>query len=422
MSKHIKIEILAIKEIIMKYSGKIPLANKPKFEKDLNMIFQDLDNTVDYDSLEQIKNLAKTRLLTLKRLYGDIDLQNQESIKKKVEDDIIRLSKIKVKISPDKEEIKVNDPSAKILEEYQDDKFFDDIKNVIKDLERHQSEFQNHQAIDKSNAFNKSKIEEFRKQNDELNLKLFNILKEKKESEKKKSQTNLTGDMVKNIVSEVIKSNKMDEKALENFDFENFAKHANLNNLDNQSPLNFLKNATKEDHERMKQYEENNTKLQEGPLPNLDEEPSPEEKERIKEMLSKELKKDDENFDVEGEKIFKNIRSEDQFNKILENKEIKLELTEQNLQKDLPEIIKQRIINYEKWKAENEIIRQEVDGEIKLDNYGSIEFKFYETDDEEDSAEKTGKGIMISFIRNVCFQRRKDGQGKSKKKKSNHLF
>ncbi len=407
MSKHIKNEILAIKDIILKYSGKIPLASKPKFEKDLNMIFQDLDNTVDYDSLEQIKNLAKTRLLTLKRLYGDIDLQDKESIKKKVDDDIIRLSKIKVKISPEKEEIKVNDPSTKNIEEYQDDKFFDDIKNVIKDLERHQAEFQNKQTIDKSIAFNKSKVEEFRKQNDELNLKLFNLVKEKKDNEKKKSsQSNLTGNMVKDIISEVMKSNKMDEKTLENFDFENFAKHANLNNLDKESPLNFLKNTTKEDHEKMKQFEENSN-FPEGTLPNLEEEePSPEEKQRIKEMLSNESKKDDENFDVEGEKIFKNIRSEDRFNKILENKDIKLELTEQNLEKDLPENVKQRIINYEKWKAENEIIRQEVDGEIKLDNYGSIEFKFYETDDEEDSAEKTGKGIMTSFIRNLRFQRR----------------
>ena len=62
---------------------------------------------------------------------------------------------------------------------------------------------------------------------------------------------------------------------------------------------------------------------------------------------------------------------------------IKVELTEDVLNKNLSESSKNRIIEYENWKAENEIIRQKMDGEIKLDNYGSLEFKFYQDDEEE---------------------------------------
>ena len=44
---------------------------------------------------------------------------------------------------------------------------------------------------------------------------------------------------------------------------------------------------------------------------------------------------------------------------------IKVELTEDVLNKNLSESSKNRIIEYENWKAENEIIRQKMDGEIK---------------------------------------------------------
>ena len=44
MSKHIKNEISAIKNIILKYGVKIPSNNIAKFEKDLKMIFNELFN------------------------------------------------------------------------------------------------------------------------------------------------------------------------------------------------------------------------------------------------------------------------------------------------------------------------------------------------------------------------------------------
>ena len=76
----------------------------------------------------------------------------------------------------------------------------------------------------------------------------------------------------------------------------------------------------------------------------------------------------------------------------MDKTDINIELTENVLDKHLPETVKNRIREYEHWKAENEIIRQEMDGEIKLDNYGSLEFNFYETDEEKDSTKTTGKG------------------------------
>ena len=100
---------------------------------------------------------------------------------------------------------------------------------------------------------------------------------------------------------------------------------------------------------------------------------------------------------------------------------IKVELTEDVLNKNLSESSKNRIIEYENWKAENEIIRQKMDGEIKLDNYGSLEFKFYQDDEEEkDIDESTGKGNknFLFILENFVFRDGKMIKGKAKKRKT----
>ena len=270
MSKHIKNEITAIKNIILKYGIKIPPNNITKFDKDIKMIFQEVEDTIDYDSLEQIKNLAKTKLSSLKRLYGDLENDSQEKIQKKVDEDIFRISHLKVNVS-NKDDFKQNNESVKNIEEYNDTKYFDEISKIVRDIESHEQEAMK-SDYDKKICFNKEKVEEYRKKSDEMNMILYKIVKER-EDKLKESNVNsegkkgLTPDMMKSMISEILKSNNIDEKMMENFDFDSFAKSANLGNLEKSSPLDFMKNIPKE---------LNKNKIGE------EEEPSPEEKEKIR--------------------------------------------------------------------------------------------------------------------------------------------
>ena len=274
MSKHIKNEITAIKNIILKYGIKIPPNNITKFDKDIKMIFQEVEDTIDYDSLEQIKNLAKTKLSSLKRLYGDLENESQEKIQKKVDEDIFRISHLKVNVS-NKDDFKQNNESVKNIEEYNDTKYFDEISKIVRDIESHEQEAMK-SDYDKKICFNKEKVEEYRKKSDEMNMILYKIVKER-EDKLKESNVNsegkkgLTPDMMKSMISEILKSNNIDEKMMENFDFDSFAKSANLGNLEKSSPLDFMKNIPKE---------LNKNKIDE------EEEPSPEEKEKIRQLLN----------------------------------------------------------------------------------------------------------------------------------------
>ena len=274
MSKHIKNEITAIKNIILKYGIKIPPNNITKFDKDIKMIFQEVEDTIDYDSLEQIKNLAKTKLSSLKRLYGDLENDSQEKIQKKVDEDIFRISHLKVNVS-NKDDFKQNNESVKNIEEYNDTKYFDEISKIVRDIESHEQEAMK-SDYDKKICFNKEKVEEYRKKSDEMNMILYKIVKER-EDKLKESNVNsegkkgLTPDMMKSMISEILKSNNIDEKMMENFDFDSFAKSANLGNLEKSSPLDFMKNIPKE---------LNKNKIDE------EEEPSPEEKEKIRQLLN----------------------------------------------------------------------------------------------------------------------------------------
>ena len=274
MSKEIKNEITAIKNIILKYGIKIPPNNITKFDKDIKMIFQEVEDTIDYDSLEQIKNLAKTKLSSLKRLYGDLENDSQEKIQKKVDEDIFRISHLKVNVS-NKDDFKQNNESVKNIEEYNDTKYFDEISKIVRDIESHEQEAMK-SDYDKKICFNKEKVEEYRKKSDEMNMILYKIVKER-EDKLKESNVNsegkkgLTPDMMKSMISEILKSNNIDEKMMENFDFDSFAKSANLGNLEKSSPLDFMKNIPKE---------LNKNKIDE------EEEPSPEEKEKIRQLLN----------------------------------------------------------------------------------------------------------------------------------------
>jgi len=60
----------------------------------------------------------------------------------------------------------------------------------------------------------------------------------------------------------------------------------------------------------------------------------------------------------------------------------------------------------EQWKAENDIIKEKIDGEIRVNPYGNVEFDFFkDTDDSHNEKEKTNEksentGVSKIFIKN----------------------
>ena len=252
MSKHIKNEIITLKNLILKYKIRIPTPNQTKFDKDINMIFHELDNTVDYDSLNEIKNMARTQLISLKRLYGEVDVE-KEKLNKQVDEDMIKLSKLKINHSLKNDEYVINKEKEKNanlnVEEFIDDNtYFDEVNKLVKELQAKNIELQKDQ-LDRNISFNKEKVEEYRKKVDEINLQLYHIAREKRdklneEKAKTSGKSDMTGKMAKQMISEILKNQQTDlgEEALEGFDFESFAKNVNLNNADHMNPFQKFKN------------------------------------------------------------------------------------------------------------------------------------------------------------------------------------
>ena len=268
MSKHIKNEIISLKNSILKYKIKIPSPNQIKFDKDIKMIFHEMDNTVDYDSLNDIKNMARIKLISLRRLYGDLEVE-KEKLNKQVDEDMIRLSKLKINKNMKTEEYVINDEKEKNanlnLEEFIDDKtYFDEVNKLVKELESKNLEIQNY-PTDRNISFNKEKVEEYRKEVDKINLQLYHLAREKQEKlniekAKTKGKKEMTGDMAKQMISEILKQNKMDKEDLEGFDFESFAKNANMNNAEHMNPFKDLVNPPPEGINKESKEEETMSK------------------------------------------------------------------------------------------------------------------------------------------------------------------
>ncbi len=64
----------------------------------------------------------------------------------------------------------------------------------------------------------------------------------------------------------------------------------------------------------------------------------------------------------------------------------------------------------EQWKAENDIIKENIDGEIRVNPYGNLEFDFYKDDnslsenaDPKENNNDDTTGVSKSLIKKLCF-------------------
>ena len=64
----IKKGILSMRETLKRYDNLIPGGQKSRYEKDINMIFQNFDNLDSEIELTKMEKLAKTKLKSIQRI------------------------------------------------------------------------------------------------------------------------------------------------------------------------------------------------------------------------------------------------------------------------------------------------------------------------------------------------------------------
>ena len=100
--------------------------------------------------------------------------------------------------------------------------------------------------------------------------------------------------------------------------------------------------------------------------------------------------------------IFDEIEKEENKEKLKTFLNQKLETIIQD--KSLTEEEKAKSFIKEQWKAENEIIKEKIDGEIRINAYGNVEFDFFkneENEKEEKDKEESNDGVSnLNKIKN----------------------
>lgn len=68
----IKTEVINLRSLLINYKRVIPKPQLPRFEKDLDLLFERYQSSENAEELEKIKKLAKTKLNSMIRVYGEL--------------------------------------------------------------------------------------------------------------------------------------------------------------------------------------------------------------------------------------------------------------------------------------------------------------------------------------------------------------
>jgi hypothetical protein len=162
-----KYSIGALRENLKRYTQLIPEIQKKRFENDLKMIFSGLDTTEEKDALLKMEKLAKTKLKSIQRIYGEIreekknDFNNYSFLDVNTEKILIE----KLGIDPNKpieskfEKIKEQYFNKELIDEYQkkykdgQKKIIETYLQVIKEMEEKKSKKKEKESIEHFNKY-----------------------------------------------------------------------------------------------------------------------------------------------------------------------------------------------------------------------------------------------------------------------------
>jgi len=364
MSKILKFrnEILKIKDTLVRYRDSIPGNQKPRFDKDLLMIFQDVEKIEVESELSKMEKLAKTKLKSIQRIYGTIrDETKEESnrvefISKEMEEFLIKEYGI--------------DPSAPFKSK------FKDIKN--------------------SPAFNPQNVKRYQaehKRNSEIISEAFNKAMEQIREEKEKSKEQITNKIfAQDSELDINKCRDKDGKIVKDKLREAIRDVMLLNNLQDRS----------EEFDYDKIIED----IESGKMKLVTDESEVQQLNELKNANVADTTKTEELFSV-----FSNSKkyNEEDVDKFVET--IKPILNNKNLNEEQ----KQILLKKELKKAEDEWNQKNMDGMVSYNMYGQMEVTFFKNKEETQEKENEKKQ---NGIKNYVWRDGKLVEGKSKERKA----
>lgn len=338
--KSLKKEIIAIQNILFRYKNIIPDNQKGRFDKDIGIIFANIEKTNDENDLKKINKLANTKLKSIQRIYGKLREESKEDKKEIINTDIEEYLINTFKLTD--EEINFDKPRVNKFDELKKSPAFD--ADYVK---RYQDEY----FKKKEMIYDAFKIAQEQKQ-DKKNKNISFIAQDKNLDLNKyrNKDGEVLKDKLKEGVKEIMKNNNFPnyEKLAENMDYDVLIDE--LNNKNNEE-VNYDPHEIKSKDEK-KSFDSENIGFAD--LTNTQE-------------LFKQTNKNQKIIsEKDMEPVYESIK------KILDNKSTTMEE-------------KRRLIKNEIKKADSEWNQKNMDGELKMNMYGEVMIDFYK--DKEDGEE-----------------------------------
>lgn len=330
-----------IREVLKRYTTLIPSSQLNRYEKDLAMIFSNIEANQSDVELNKTEKLAKTKLKSIQRIYGELREEKANDTKSVSFIDEATESYLKKQFNVD------------INEKFKSK--FDEIKSSPGFNPELVKQYQEHYQIEKKRiqeAYFKVIQERLDENEKNKNKSIENIIMQGKDIDLSKCRDKdgrLIKTKVKEAVSNIFKMNGFTESEAENYDYTEI-----LNNL--QKNENESESVTINSTSKIQNDVENNNYTDVSNSENLFSVFN-----KSKEMTEEELNK------------FK-----DKVAPILNDKNIS---EEEKHQKYLEEL----------KKADNEFKINNFDGEISYDMYGQFKFNFYKEKSEEEKTNNEPK-------------------------------
>ena len=212
---NLKTEVINLRSLLVNYKKIIPEKQKLRFDKDLNLLFENYQYLSEEKELEKMKKLAKMKLNSMIRVYGEVKETETSFDKEFLNEDQIKFNEKIIN-----EDNKNKNSSSKDEEEYDYD-HIDYNKRL--------------QKLKNSDFFNKEKINNAQKEKDEydeLIIKAYKTVEEENNQKRIKDYMDNKNefvkeykekleDYVKNLAKQKDVSNV--DSMLKGFDFEKLA-------------------------------------------------------------------------------------------------------------------------------------------------------------------------------------------------------
>ena len=330
----LKKEILSHKNLLLKYKNIIPAPQLPKFEKDIDTIFNNFENIEEESQLDQIRKLAKSKFNALKKIYGDIAEEKKNKF----------------------------------------DIFDDDSQKIVEDLTEHMKEQESNPSFIEmlnSPGFNPILVKKYREEYNKFSQQFNELYIQELEKQTGKKFTPKT--------EEELKNDPKIQKKIKEMELEKMKEHFS----------NLGKTHKDKDGNEIKIDEENLKEVIERMMNN---QPNDSDKAMLEKMELQRIQDEKQQGDTtETDNLFK---ADSRSNVHLQLTEEQQKILDEQLDKILSDT---QLTDKEKsdkclrliWETENEILKSQCDGEVSLDQYGNFQFKVYE--EEETSSDGTSK-------------------------------